>query len=598
MQTPPGGTLQASAAVAISVPTVQFERAVESMVEYLSLLAALPQTRFAVVGNGMGAAIVPDRLRFFYVRLGAADGDVAEARCIVPLLNPQNDDTVLIRKERPGGLGSWVIIDWYGSDTPPLVFCEITQSGVWFLYTQIPKFQLLTEVTPVAAALDVPNWHNLYSGGYTAQFISPSTEEEVVVTAQEAGILSVFHSPTRGTNWDLITSYPNDAVPDKARFDESDRAVGFLVSFQNVTPLQQAELNGTYPVPGVGYTPFVAGDYFFNRNYQPLNLHVTADGGETWSDVVIEYFGQTYGFWILPHTDANFTGDPGGYCTSFPGTSAIHFPTDPDCDADPANGEALGFIVCAGAVLGTPTTYAAICEIVWTAPLHDATHTYITAGLTYYGTDSFANSCLNDYFLYTNKLYQVDAAGTIVDSFYFETDDPSIKDYFTWIETDRADDSLMYGVCSKRYDFNPFSLNTQSGKLFRMDWGVHTGTEISPHNPVTDVLVRVLSASTGTLFAPTTHSVSGVPHLILWRSVDNGDTWTSQDLTIDLGVTYSIYPILAEAVYGDFAGALVIMTADGKVAYSLDDGLTWAATGVVLVTSLNEVGTFLQDVGA
>jgi hypothetical protein len=104
-------------------------QAVDSVVAYLQLLRNLPQTRLGVIGDGSGNVTVSDRTKFFYVRLGGTDGDVAEARSL-SLLNPADGDTVLLRRERPGGTGSWVIVEWYGAGVPPLDICDEGCTGV------------------------------------------------------------------------------------------------------------------------------------------------------------------------------------------------------------------------------------------------------------------------------------------------------------------------------------------------------------------------------------------------------------------------------------------------------------------------------------
>lgn len=597
-----GGVLQATASRAIPAPTLARARAVDAVAAYLALLRQLPQTRLGWIGDGLGQWIVPDRLKFFYVRLGGSDGEVAEARSIT-LLDPAYDDIVLLRKERPGGLGGWVILDWYGAGIPPLVPCEVNVAGIWYLYDGAVQFQLLSDFDPTVT--NVPNWYSAWDGDYDAQFISPSTEFEIAVSAQTGSAFSLFHSPDRGTAWDFISTVTNNARAAKVRFDETNRDLGFVSTWQDLTGAEFDEIIDAVPVPTALFTPYVAGDYSFTRDYQPLRIQVTTDGGATYSAFIIEYFGQVYGFYTDPFgvgaaaifgniTDEATAAD---YCAGPVHPYGVSYPTvsPEDCEVDPASGFAYGFVFCEDSVITDPPVIrgSATCAFVWVAPLHDNATVYVTAGVAVFNPDSFFNACVNNFSDHTNKLYWVDATGTILDSFLFATNGLNTVDILTHLETDRADATLVYGVTSKVYDFSA-GVNTQSGKLFRLDWGTHTGTDISPHNPGTDLIARALSTSAGTLLVPATQGyLSATPHLVMWRSTDFGGSWTSVDLSVLLSVTYAFIPIVVEGVYGDTAGALVVGTRDGKVVYSLDDGMTWAVTSAGLFS-----GLLTLDVGA
>lgn len=115
------GTIQATSTTP-APPFAQRQLAArDSIVNYLALLKNWNETRFAVAGNGSGVVDVPGSVNRIYARLDSASGPVAEAR--VTLLAPANNDVVLLRREQPGWLGGWLMLDWYGPGTPPLEQC-------------------------------------------------------------------------------------------------------------------------------------------------------------------------------------------------------------------------------------------------------------------------------------------------------------------------------------------------------------------------------------------------------------------------------------------------------------------------------------------
>lgn len=116
------GTLQAISTQPAPAFAQAELKARNSITDYLALLKNWNQTRFAVVGDGLGNVTITDRTNFIYIRLGNASGNVAEARNL-PLLNAAQGDSVLVRKEQPGWLGPWMIVDWYGGGDVPLVVC-------------------------------------------------------------------------------------------------------------------------------------------------------------------------------------------------------------------------------------------------------------------------------------------------------------------------------------------------------------------------------------------------------------------------------------------------------------------------------------------
>lgn len=75
--------------------------------------------RAGIAGDGMGNVAVAGANRRIYVRLGAADGEVAEAQ--VDTFTPATDDAVLLMRIRIFGLGGWLVKGWLnGTDVPCL----------------------------------------------------------------------------------------------------------------------------------------------------------------------------------------------------------------------------------------------------------------------------------------------------------------------------------------------------------------------------------------------------------------------------------------------------------------------------------------------
>lgn len=121
--------VEATAGAAIAAPTVQRQGALQAIIEYLTLLRSFGVTRRGLAGDGAGTVDVTGRASFAYARLGAADGDVIEARNILPVMMADNDP-ILLARERAGGLGGWLIVDWYGTGTPTVIFCDEGTCGL------------------------------------------------------------------------------------------------------------------------------------------------------------------------------------------------------------------------------------------------------------------------------------------------------------------------------------------------------------------------------------------------------------------------------------------------------------------------------------
>lgn len=122
ISTPTRGLIQATAARAIPFPTQQRAAAVDVVANYLQMLRGWAETRYAVAGNGAGAVAVGDRNSYIYARLGSASGEVIEAK-LINLLDPDDGDALLVRRETPGGAGGWLVLDVFAEGRTRVCGC-------------------------------------------------------------------------------------------------------------------------------------------------------------------------------------------------------------------------------------------------------------------------------------------------------------------------------------------------------------------------------------------------------------------------------------------------------------------------------------------
>ena len=115
--------IETTAQNVIPYPDAARQAAQDAIARYLAMLRAWTLTRRGVAGDGAGNVNVTGRANVVYARLGAADGEVCEAKNVT-LVNMAEDDPILLARERPGSLGGWLVVDWYGTGVPNIAYCS------------------------------------------------------------------------------------------------------------------------------------------------------------------------------------------------------------------------------------------------------------------------------------------------------------------------------------------------------------------------------------------------------------------------------------------------------------------------------------------
>lgn len=100
-----------------TAPAQARAQAVQTLVDFANTFREQISYRVAVAGDGAGALDVPGANRRIYVRLGDANGPIAEAQtdAFVPAL----DEAVLLERIKPFGLGGWLVKGWLAGGSAP-----------------------------------------------------------------------------------------------------------------------------------------------------------------------------------------------------------------------------------------------------------------------------------------------------------------------------------------------------------------------------------------------------------------------------------------------------------------------------------------------
>lgn len=289
--------IRASAAQAIAFPIVQRAAAVDAVANYLRLLRDWTGTRYAVAGNGASVVAVGTRNSYIYARLGGAAGDLIEAK-LINLLEPQDNDALLVRRENPGGAGGWLVLDNLAA-LQQLRACTFVGGVLWTLRNElIWKIDALVsdEVTDVA-----PGQDNMCLG---------APQDGLLLYSRFGQLTSrVYRSLDGGVNFSQVAETHessrvfNPEYGNVLDFDRGWRTNGYGVSFLSVyadTELRDplpayvdVVRNQWYP-PAAGTYPLSIEqtdlDYFFAG--MTVYAILSTDGGATWSEIALDNLGE------------------------------------------------------------------------------------------------------------------------------------------------------------------------------------------------------------------------------------------------------------------------------------------------------------------
>lgn len=565
--TPTHGLVQASAAQAIAFPTVQRVLAVNAVEDYLRMLRAWTQTRLAIAGNGAGVVAVGNRNSYIYARLGSTGGEVIEAK-LINLLDPQDGDTLLVRRDNPGGPGGWLVIDWFGGDVP-IRACDV--GALIFYILRGNDIFRTNSLSAGGGSADERNAWDLIAGARLAAFITPTQSNKVVLAVSDGlDQAQLQYSADGAQSWSLVesVSFEQTFAPSKTKPDYSNRALVWYPSFSYLVQADQDALNvifdGLDGFYSTAYVEIFLGTQF--GDYVPLRVHVSTNGGATFTAITVDYLANLY-----PLTVMGTIADGGSFTSSTPGAV-------PDCGSmlgkiasylNTGDGN-VGIYVCGGNEWrDAPTWFGVEIATLTIAPAHDGTHAYIVIGLQYISYITVTSAIYHPVYGYDNRIYRVASDGSfseISDVFAIGTDFYSATDtdYIFVAEASPLDDDLLY------------ALTMVSKTLLKITWSSLTVTILTFPWDAADQVVDLVVTNLGTLIAPV--ATVGA-NLYVYRSDDDGVTWNTIDLTAHIGpYPTDLYPYVGV----DENHVLALATTAGKVLFSTDDGVTWDASADIL----------------
>lgn len=191
---------------AIPYPSRARDRAIDAIVAYLRMLKKWAETKLALAGDGSGNVDVSGRTNFIYVRPQDEDGEVAEARNILLLTIPEGD-TVLLARERPGGLGGWLVVEWLGAGSPDVVTCDSLfwiNLDSWAIYRVDSVSAAASSGTLVNTDLNASGYSLLWlaSGGANKVSALLTDGNNALGTSNDGGVnFSVANQPDNNNYW-------------------------------------------------------------------------------------------------------------------------------------------------------------------------------------------------------------------------------------------------------------------------------------------------------------------------------------------------------------------------------------------------------------
>lgn len=579
------GTLQATS-TAPAPPFAQRQLAArDSIVNYLALLKNWNETRFAVAGNGSGVVNVPDSINRIYARLDSASGPVAEAR--VTLLAPAHGDTVLLRREQPGWLGGWLLVDWFGPGTPPLETCVAL---IYILYDSSDLYTVDELIVGAGIGTSHPNWKTSYSANFTEETISAAQSGRLILTAIDNGSVegdrALFYSANGAATW-AQTHTVAYAPLSKPRFDLQSRQVGWAARAAPFTTAEKESFFTRYVGFG-GPTSYSWASIlpYINNNFLAgaglMQYSVSTNDGAAWATYPLEKFGELFPTVSLPPWSAAGSLGSGDTIDDFianinpcgPGG-----PYDGKCHlwvvlAFGAGSHTAYYIFCCSSVpLHTVAGFIFVPGVTGgdIAPLYDGEHCYLIYAILYRQQTSDVLNSPPD-FLGSNLIYKVDNAGNFSRITLAVSDfGLGAADSISLGTTDPLDIDRIYVIAGANQTFGVVSFSGITFTALTTPWSAF------------DYITEIEVSPVGTIFVPV---LTGSAFLV-YISRDGGSTWSNVDFS-----AYANDPTDAEPRLAMNKDGLIAVTVDsGKVIYSTDDGLTWDATGAILLPD-----TYILDI--
>lgn len=305
---PTRGLIQASAAQAIAFPTQARAQAVTAIADYLRMLRGWTETQFALAGNGASVVAVSNRNSYIYARLGSADGEVIEAK-LINLLEPQNDDPLLVRLENPGGAGGWLVLDNL-AQTQTLRTCIDLIGRLWLLAT-LDLFRIdegagfigtrTTDDTTESyiLRLGLPQ-DAAVIGDTTLYYSSDMIAFAEIVTAATYD----DSSPNAVNSWTLDARLATRQQMYHVRYNKMTIPPDDVGIREAILDAVAATWGSPAPVGTYSTADLADNTNFYADGEGALKLDISTNGGASFTAYTLDYLGELLPWHLKPTTDA------------------------------------------------------------------------------------------------------------------------------------------------------------------------------------------------------------------------------------------------------------------------------------------------------
>lgn len=503
---------------------------------------------------------------------------------------------------------------------------------LYVLYYNQDIGEVMTLANAGGTGTTLDNWVNNYANVAPYYFgekiaVSPTQNIFILGSDSDTGNGVLARSSDNGLTFSIVIDI--DATPYGIVFDKNNPSVGWVLFVGNVGNAAKAALAGSVTLDGE-YTFAeieAACDYF--ANYGDITLYVTVDSGANWTPLLLDYSlqlapsrlvgtrtvggGAAHGQLGIESNDI-INLDP-SHTTYYPDSIYDNFcswtidggANDPRVtspflllnasDIPPVTGRnmqqddnggsplpptVLFYQACDLTSLQDYTKYAVISAPFiggnWgahlVAPSWDGTFSYVIIPLDYKDkyihysdydllaapVELYNTAGATQHTLGTNFIYKVSTSAVVGRKEINSADYDTLYDannFFVSLQVDPLDDDRIFVLTEQMW-------------LGKISWASGVFTRLTePWTPASSNTWQITITKLGTLIVP----IDAGGTLIIYVGTSVGTSWTS----FDTG-QYATAQLMGVST----DGTISITLDDGSVLYSVDDGVSWLQTAVIL----------------